>query len=74
MKYIVNLTDKETGKVIESIEEVDDDIFSNRKEAAQTIEYLWEGGNMSCDCNRATYFGFENYKCGGGRFEAELTT
>lgn len=49
MKWFVSIIDTETGRlaVVEDESDLDDDVFV----------YLWsDGGNFSCDCNRASFF------------------
>lgn len=72
VKYKIKLTDNKMGKVKIVTEEFEDGILLNQEQVIETIKYLWEDGNMSCDCNKAIYFGFKNYNCGENRFKADL--
>lgn len=60
MKYMATLKSTQTGKIINTpyFEYGDGSVF------------WWVEGNMSCDCNRESYFQEEEQaeKCGNNRF------
>lgn len=72
INYEVTLKDKETNEtkiLSQEFEEREEDDFSEW----DVIEFMWEEGNYSCDCNRWIFFYPEerdvDFPCGNGRFE-----
>ena len=73
MNITALIRENATGEVRESPHTIDvtDDGMPN--------SYIWEDGNWSCDCNRATFFGIESiddehqhFPCGSTAFSVNL--
>lgn len=61
-KLVATLRDTQTGET-----RVDESDYSY---GAESAEFYWTEGNMSCDCNRAIIFGNEDgVCCTGKRYE-----
>jgi hypothetical protein len=69
-KFVITIKDNKTGK-IKDIEYLWTGESSDYASEQELVEFIWEVGNMSCDCNRFSKFypdSEECYPCGDERF------
>lgn len=71
MRYEITLKDTATNEVV-TFEWVDPITRSiDPSEQDEQIRYYWEEGNLSCDCNRDSYFGHEDGSCNDERYNLQ---
>lgn len=69
MEVLVTIVDSVTGKQA---------TYGDEFENEGVAEFLWSGGNYSCDCNRALFLSREtgdesiDCDCGDGRFAVKI--
>jgi hypothetical protein len=75
MKWLITLKKVETGEA--KTIEWDDGLveLDNTDDSENGVRYIWEDGNMACDCNRSDQFnggfGMGDYDCGHDKMKLE---
>lgn len=78
IKYIISLQDTKTETIRYILWSCDFPEDKTEEGEEDSVAYMWDSGNYSCDCNRAIYFYgrneegtpyYDNYSCGDSRFK-----
>lgn len=71
MKYKITLKDTRSNEVKELIQDYDYDEYGD-EEAYRLVEFMWEEGNYSCDCNRFIFMYDADVSCNTGENVIEV--